>query len=100
MEEAVAKGNIIGHLSVKDMAAFGAGYAMKVPEVISEFGGEFLVKGGNVPYREGDNADIDVIVEFPDLASAEASLASDAYKAIESVRKEQTTGPFMIVEGV
>jgi uncharacterized protein (DUF1330 family) len=96
----MAKGYIIGHLNVKDMAAFGAGYAMKVPAVISEFGGAFLVKGGNVPYCEGDKADIDVIVEFPDLASAEAFLASDAYKEIESVRKEHTTGPFMIVEGV
>ena len=96
----MTKGYIIGYLNVKDMAAFEAGYAMKVPAVISEFGGEFLVKGGNVPYREGDKADIDVIVEFPDLASVEAFLASDAYKAIESVRKEQTTGPIMIVEGV
>ena len=82
------------------MAAFGAGYAMKVPAIISEFGGAFLVRGGDVPYREGDKADIDVIVEFPDLESAEAFLASDPYKEIEAVRKELTTGPFMIIEGV
>ena len=96
----MVKGYIIGHLNVKDMAAFGTGYAMKVPAIISEFGGAFLVRGGNVRYREGDEADIDVIVEFPDAASAEALLASDAYKEIEAIRKEQTTGPFMIVEGV
>ena len=58
---------------------------MKVPAIISEFGGAFLVRGGDVPYREGDKADIDVIVEFPDLASAEAFLASDSYKEIEAV---------------
>ena len=45
-------------------------------------------------------ADLDVIVEFPDAVSAEALLASDAYKEIEAVRKEHTTGPFMIVEGL
>ena len=51
----MAKGYIIAHLSVKNMAAFGAGYAMKVPAIISEFGGAFLVRGGNAPYREGDS---------------------------------------------
>ncbi|PPR11830.1 MAG: hypothetical protein CFH41_00705 [Alphaproteobacteria bacterium MarineAlpha11_Bin1] len=94
------KGYIIGHLNIQNMEAFRVGYASKVGDLVSEVGGKFLVRGGNVAYREGDKADLDVVAEFPDIGTAEAFLASDSYKAIEPARKENTTGLFKLVEGV
>jgi uncharacterized protein (DUF1330 family) len=96
----MSKGYIIAHLNIQKKAAFGMGYALKVERIISEFGGKFLVRGNNVPYAEGDKFDIDVIAEFPDLALAQACLASNSYKEIDPHRKDNTTGQFMVVEGV
>ena len=77
-----------------------AGYGSKIDGVISQFGGQFLVRGGDVSYAEEDKADFDVIVEFPDVAAAQACLDSDAYKEIKAARTNNTTGQFMLVEGV
>jgi len=96
----MSKGYVNGHLKALNPEAFKTQYAAKIPPMIEAHGGKFLVRGGNVVYSEGEKADIDVVAEFSDVAAAEAFLSSDAYKAIEPARKENTTGPFMIVEGV
>ena len=96
----MAKGYIIAHLNIQNKPAFGMGYALKVENVIREFGGKFIVRGNKVSYAEGDKADINVVAEFPDLVAAQACLASDAYNEIEPHRKDNTTGQFIVVEGV
>jgi uncharacterized protein (DUF1330 family) len=94
------KGYVIAHLNVTNPDAFMAGYASKIQGVVEKSGGKFLVRGGNVSYAEGDKAGLNVIVEFPDVAAAHAWLESDAYKEITSARSDNSSGQFMIVEGV
>ena len=100
MERQMAKGYVIAHFKFTNLDAFMTGYGTKIDGVISQFGGKFLVRGGNVPYAEEDTADFDVIVEFPDIAAAKACMESDAYGEIKGARTENTTGQFMLVEGV
>ena len=96
----MAKGYIIAHFTMIDQDAFMAGYGSNIQNVIEQFGGKFLVRGGHVSYAEEDKADRDVIFEFPDVAAAESCLASAAYKEIKPARTENTSGQFMVVEGV
>ena len=100
MEKKMSKGYVIAHFKFTNLDAFMAGYGSKIDSVISQFGGQFLVRGGDVPYAEEDKADFDVIVEFPDIAAAQACMNSNAYKEIKAARTDNTTGQFMIVEGV
>ena len=54
-----------------------------------------------VSYREGEKlGDIDAILEFPDRDSAIAWEESEQYQAIVSGRTDNTTGYFIIVDGV
>ena len=80
--------------------AFKSEYASKIAPMLEAFGGRFFVRGGNVPYGEGEKADIDVVAEFPGVAAAQAFLSSGSYKEIEPARTENTIGQFMVIEGV
>ena len=51
-------------------------------------------------YREGDSTDLNVVIEFPSLAKAMEWKNSAEYKAIESGRKDNMTGMFIVIEGV
>ena len=79
---------------------FVSDYGSKVAEVVDKYDGQLLVRGGNVSYREGDPADLNVVVEFPSLEKAMDCINSPEYKAIEAGRKENMTGMFIVVEGV
>ncbi len=68
--------------------------------VIEQYEGRFLVRGGEAAYREGDAANLDVIVEFPSFEKAKECVNSPEYKNIESGRKDNMTGVFVVVEGV
>ena len=96
----MAKGYIVAHLTLINPDRFVSEYASKVAAVVELFGGKFLVKGGKVSYSEEDKADLDVVVEFPDIGAVHTCLSSNSYKEIAAGRTENTTGPFMAVEGV
>ena len=96
----MAKGYIIAHLTLINPDRLVSEYASKIAAIVESFEGKFLVKGGKVSYSEEDKADLDVVVEFPDVGAVHTFLSSDAYKEISTGRTENTTGPFMVVEGV
>lgn len=91
---------IVAHLSVHDAEAFDA-YRRQTPEVIAEFGGRYLVRGGAVEPLEGDwPVERLVIIEFPDKARARAFYDSDAYQALVPLRQAGASGTLALVEGV
>ena len=95
------KAYVVGHATVTNPEKFAAEYSSKVEETIRAFGGQFLVRGGDISYREGEKlGDIDVILEFPDRKSAIAWEESKQYQAIVSGRIDNTTGSFIIVDGI
>jgi uncharacterized protein (DUF1330 family) len=96
----MSKGYIIRHLKIINSDAFKSEYASRIAPMLEAFGGRFLVRGGTVSHAEGEKADIDVVAEFSDVAAAQAFLSSGSYKEIEPGRTENTTGQFMIIEGV
>ncbi len=75
-------------------------YASKIAAIVESIEGNFLVKGGKISYSEEDTADLDIVVAFSDVGTVHTFLTSDAYKEISTGRIGNTTGPFMVVEGV
>ena len=66
-ENALPKGYIIAHATLTNPEKFVSDYGSKVADVVEKYDGQFLVRGGNVSYREGDPTDLNVVVEFPSL---------------------------------
>ena len=93
------KGYVIAHPNITNPEKF-AEYGSKAADVIEQYDGQILVRGGDVSYREGDTTDLNVVVEFPSLAKAMEWKNSAEYKAIESGRKDNMTGMFIVIEGV
>lgn len=95
------KAYVMAHLTLTNTEKFVADYGSKVEETMKTFGGQFLARGGEVSYREGEKlGDIDAILEFPDRESAIAWEESEQYQAIVSGRTDNTAGYFIIVDGV
>tara|TARA_A100001037_G_scaffold302732_1_gene334973 strand:- start:345 stop:635 length:291 start_codon:yes stop_codon:yes gene_type:complete len=94
------KGYIIAHPNLTNPEKFISEYGSKVADVVEQYDGQFLVRGSNVPYREGDPTDLNVVVEFPSLEKAMECKNSPEYKKIEAGRTENMTGMFIVVEGV
>ena len=95
------KAYAIAHVTMINLEKFTEQYASKVEETIKAFGGMFLVRGGNVSYTEGEElGDLNVVVEFPDIASALAWNNSDEYQAILPGRTQNAITNFIIIDGV
>ena len=96
----MSKGYVIAHPNLTNPEKFVSEYGSKVADVIERYDGQILVRGGDVFYRDGDSTDLNVGIEFPSLAKAMEWKNSAEYKAIESGRKDNMTGMFIVIEGV
>ena len=70
----------ISHVTVTDPQAYKS-YATRAVEVIAEYGGVFLSRGGTHRQLEGTAHERHVIVRFPSIEAAENCYNSDAYQA-------------------
>jgi uncharacterized protein (DUF1330 family) len=90
----------IGHKDDADLARF-VEYERQVGPLLAQAGGLLraldpaprIVEGGWRPRTV-------VINEFPDVASAQAFYASDAYVPLRALRQELTDAHIIIVEGI
>mgnify|MGYP001396524891 CR=1 FL=1 len=95
------KAYAIGHVTLTNAEKFMADYGSKVEATIKAFGGQFLARGGEVFYQEGEPlGEINVIVEFPDKAAAIAWEESEQYQAILPGRTDNSVGGILIMDGV
>ena len=95
------KAYAIAHVTFTNREKFMADYGSKVEATINAFGGNFLVRGGEVSYREGEPVgDVDVVIEFPDRATAIAWEESEQYQSILPGRTNNSVGKVVIVDGV
>ena len=95
------KAYVIGHVTLTNAERFMADYGSKVKTTIKAFGGQFLARGGEVFYQEGEPlGEINVIVEFPDRAAAIAWEESEQYQAILPGRTDNSVGGILIMDGV
>ena len=95
------KAYVITHRTLTNPDRFIKGYGSKVEATLKEFGGKFLVRGGEISYQEGKSTgDFTAVVEFPSRTAALAWESSSQYQAILKGRTENSTGVFIIIDGV
>lgn len=91
---------MIAQVEVEDPEAYSL-YTARTPDVISRYGGRFIVRGGNPEVLEGalPGSRI-VVIAFEDRAAAERFYRSPEYQEIIPLRLAASTGVSCIVDGV
>ena len=76
-------------------------YKKLAKPIAEKFGGVYRVRGGAMDVRENDlwTPTRIVIVEFPDMKSAQAFLDSEEYAPVKSMRTSNAECTLFILEG-
>ena len=95
----MAKGYLLGQITISDKSQYKL-YDSKIGNIIKEFGGEYLVKGGLRMVKEGHPSfQRDVLVEFKDIETAQRFFSSQEFKEISKFRKAGSTGFLLLLNG-
>jgi uncharacterized protein (DUF1330 family) len=90
---------LIANLTITDPERY-PDYRAKVPAVIAQYGGRYLVRGGAVHPLEGEPGfDRFVVLEFPSLEAAKRFYDSPEYAPLLKLRTETTRSHVALVEG-
>lgn len=90
---------LIGDVTVHDPDGY-AEYVKENTATVPEFGGRFLVRGGAHEVVEGDwDPGRVVVIEFPSMDDLRAWWNSDRYQAAAEIRRANSTGSIVFVEG-
>ncbi len=91
---------IIVRMHVTDMERYKE-YTKAAPDVVAQYGGRFIVRGGATVTLEGpEEKDRIVVLEFPSLDRAKAFYGSEEYTAAAKLREGAASAQFIAVEGV
>jgi len=94
----MAKGYWIGRVDVRNDEGYKP-YAAANAAIFKKFGGRFVVRAGKFECPEGIARSRNVVIEFPDYASALACYRSPEYQANIKVRLPHSTADVVIIEG-
>ena len=94
----MAKGYWIVQVDVKNEEAVKR-YAAGNHPIFEKFGGRHLVRSQKFEIPEGSSRSRQVVVEFPDYASAHACYHSHEYQTNKKIRDGHLDADFVIVEG-
>lgn len=95
----MAKGYLLGQITINDKDQYKK-YDSKIGDVIEEFGGKYLMKGGFRVVQEGNPSwQRDVLVEFKDVETAQRFFSSKKFKDISKFRKAGSNGFLILVNG-
>lgn len=91
---------VINDMEVTDPAIFDE-YRKLSPATVAQYGGRFLVRGGDCITAEGDWTPRRLVVlEFPSVERARAWLESPEYAPARALRQRSSRSRIVIVEGV
>jgi uncharacterized protein (DUF1330 family) len=94
----MAKGYWIVRVDVKDEEGYKP-YALGNPPIFKKFGARFVVRSGKCESVEGSSRARNVVIEFPDYASALACYRSPEYRENMKLRLPHATADIVIIEG-
>lgn len=91
---------LLGNVVVTDPERFGE-YLAKVPGVIAQFGGRYIVRGGAVHPLEGD-LDVKrmIMIEFDSREAADRFYDSEEYAPLKKLRTETAQSQVMFVDAI
>lgn len=94
----MAKGYWIARVDVHDDEGYKP-YSLANPAIFKKFGARFIVRGGPFDAPEGTARSRNVVIEFPDLATAKACYNSPEYQANLKIRQAHSLAELIIIEG-
>jgi uncharacterized protein (DUF1330 family) len=94
----MAKGYWIARVQVNSQEGY-APYAAANPAIFKKFGGKFIVRSGKFECPEGESRSRNVVIEFPDYATALACYNSPEYQSNIKVRQPHAVADLVIIEG-
>jgi uncharacterized protein (DUF1330 family) len=94
----MAKGYWIGRVDVHNAEGYQP-YANNNAAIFRKFAGRFVVRGGKHENPEGTARARNVVIEFPDYATALACYNSPEYQENIKVRQPHSTADIVIIEG-
>ena len=75
-------------------------YTQATPTVIAQFGGKFIVRGGETATLEGEEEKRRVVViEFPSFEQVQAFYQSEEYQRVKKLRSGAATMTFIVADG-
>ncbi|HEY2067159.1 MAG TPA: DUF1330 domain-containing protein [Gemmatimonadaceae bacterium] len=91
---------VIVDITVKDPATYDE-YKRLAPPSIAQYGGRYVVRGGNTTVLEGDwHPTRVVLLEFPTVDRARQWWSSPEYAAAKALRKQCAATDMLLVEGL
>lgn len=91
---------LLAQVEVRDMQQYRQ-YTQRTPALIAQYGGRFLVRGGEVVTLEGAESHRRIVlIEFPSLAQVRAFYDSPAYQAAKELRLGASEASFLALAGV
>ena len=94
----MAKGYWVAHVDVKNEPGFKP-YADANAVIFKKFGGRYVVRGGKYEGMEGPARSRNVVIEFPDYATAVACYHSPEYQENIKRRLPHSTVDLIVIEG-
>ena len=94
----MAKAYWIGRVEVNNEEGYKP-YAAANPDIFRKFNAKFVVRGGKHECVEGQSRTRNVVIEFPDYATALACYRSPEYQANLKVRLPHSTAEIIVIEG-
>ncbi|MGO4916505.1 DUF1330 domain-containing protein [Pseudogemmobacter sp. W21_MBD1_M6] len=88
----------IAHVDVRDAAVYDT-YRAANAAPFAKYGAKFLIRAGAQQVHEGAAKPRTVVIEFADLATAQACYDSPEYKAAKALRDPVSDADLVIVEG-
>jgi uncharacterized protein (DUF1330 family) len=92
------KGYWIGRVEVKSDEGYKP-YAMGNQAIFKKFGGRYVIRAGKFECVEGSARSRNVVIEFPDYATALACYNSPEYQQNMKLRLPHATADIVVVEG-
>jgi len=94
------KAYVIAEIEVVD-ASTCEGYTSVAAPIAAQYGGRYIIRGGEIHLAEGDAPSASLVVlEFANLTAAHAFLNSDEYRPVAEIRHKAAKSRIMIVEGI
>jgi len=94
----MAKGYWIARVDVTDPDGYQA-YVKANAAAFHEFGGRFIIRGGQSEAPEGSPRARNIVLEFADYATAVACYHSPEYQAAKALRIGKGVADIVIIEG-
>ena len=93
-------GYVIAQINLKNKEGYKE-YVDKVPAIIKNFGGEYLVKAGEFKSIEGKwDFTRNVVIKFPSYEKALEWYNSEEYQPIKQIRLDNAETNGIIIKGV